>query len=465
MRIGKVVFIAMLISLVFASSAFAEDRVSLGFLYGTTSDLSLIDRTNGSINQVSPTCFDLDNRGNLVVTGNLTHTFVEEMHDRGIIVTPFLSNHWARQKGRNALKNSEILASQVVAKIMEYDLDGVNVDIENLTEDDRDNLSEFVRILKERMPEGKLLTVSVAANPWGREDGWQGSYDYAKLGEYADYLFVMAYDEHSIGGPEGPVASNPFVENSIIYALQFVSKDKIVLGIPFFGRVWREVIDEKGNVSTVGGDAVVIGAVPNLISKHKGITAYVEDVGESKLVFVVDNEKISSTLNGNVLEDGSYIVWYQSNEAIKSKLALVNQYDLLGAGVWALGQEKVEVWDYFKDELNRPQFVENTLVNEDLIVENNLYAALKEQFELEEVNLLLNTNRFRQETRIAMNEEIEEEKEEEPHIHSHVDNSIYKKKLVEKQFDNDKKTKKSLRRSGKQISMKMIHHFRREKVW
>ena len=464
MRIGKVVFIAMLISLVFASSAFAEDRVSLGFLYGTTSDLSLIDRTNNSINQVSPTCFDLDNRGNLAVTGNLTHTFVEEMHNRGIIVTPFLSNHWARQKGRNALKNSEMLASQIVSKIIEYNLDGVNVDIENLTEDDRDDLSNFVKTLKERMPEGKLLTVSVAANPWAREDGWQGSYDYATLGEYSDYLFIMAYDEHSIGGPEGPVASNPFVENSILYALQYVPKEKIVLGIPFFGRVWKEEIDEKGNVTTVGGEAVVIGAVPNLISKHKGITAYVEEQGESKLVFVINNDIISSNLNGKIMEDGSYIVWYQSNEAIKSKLALVNKYDLLGSGVWALGQEKVEVWDYYKEELNRRVFVENVLANEDVIIENTLYASVKEELELKGVNVMLNSNRFRQETWMEVRE-AEEEKEEEPHIHSDIDNDVCKKRTIEKQFDYDKKSKKLLRRAQKTNNTKLIHFLRMEKVW
>ena len=95
MRISRVL-ILMLIFALLTSSAFAEDRVSLGFLYGSTENIDLIDRTNGSLNQVSPTCFDLDNKGNLDITGNLTHKFVEQMHERGILVTPFLSNHWSR---------------------------------------------------------------------------------------------------------------------------------------------------------------------------------------------------------------------------------------------------------------------------------------------------------------------------------------------------------------------------------
>lgn len=466
MRIGKIIVITMLIVFVFASSAFAEDRVSLGFLYGTTSDLDLIDRTKGSINQVSPTCFDLDNRGNLYVTGNLTHTFVDAMHERGILVTPFLSNHWARSKGRKAIQNADMLANQVVAKIMEYNLDGVNVDIENLNEDDRDNLTNFVRILREVMPEGKLLTVSVAANPWAKEEGWQGSYDYQKLGEYADYLFVMAYDEHSQGGPEGPVASNAFVENSIIYALQYVSKDKIVLGIPFFGRYWKEEVDENNNVTLKGGEAVVIGAVPNLTSKHKGIVEYDEAIGEAKLTFTINNEVISSTLNGKLMEDGNYVVWYQSNDAIKSKLDLINKYDLLGSGVWALGQEKVEVWEYFKIELNKTERqTESALLNNDIVSEAKLYEAIKEEARIEIAQLSLHQNRIIEEKRFEQREVREREEEEAPHIHNELDGSIKKLVTTEKDFDYDKKSKKLLKKSQEIVRTKLFHRFRMEKVW
>ena len=355
MRISKVV-ILMLIFALFTGSAFAEDRVSLAFLYGSTSNIDLIDRTNGSINQVSPTCFDLDNKGNLAVTGNLTHEFVEEMHNRGIKVTPFLSNHWSRQKGVAAVNNAENLSNQIIQKIEEYNLDGVNVDIENLTPDHKDLLTNLVVLLNQKMPEEKILSVSVAANPTGKTTGWQGSYDYEALGMNSDYLLLMTYDEHSQGGPEGPVSSHEFVENSIIYATNYVEKDKLVLGIPFFGRYWK-LNENTGEYS--GGKAVVIGAMPGIIERHKGIAEYDETIGEAKLTIVVNNAEMSSRVNGEDLEDGEYVFWYPNHEAIQDKLALVNQYDLLGSGVWALGQEKVDVWAYYKDNLNKnPRFEE-----------------------------------------------------------------------------------------------------------
>ena len=177
MKMNNVILYTILIIVTFMSTASAAERVSLGFLYGVSDQIELVDRTNGAINQVAPTCLDLTSKGNLKVTKELTHEFVQAMHERGIKVTPFLSNNWVRSKGRAAIKNAEKLTDDIMEVIVEYELDGINVDIENLTPDDRDGFRELVRILSEKMPEGKLLTVSVAANPEEKDKGWQGSYD------------------------------------------------------------------------------------------------------------------------------------------------------------------------------------------------------------------------------------------------------------------------------------------------
>ncbi len=375
MRSSKIFVFSMLIMTMLCSFSFAteaEERVSLGFLYGWT-DIGLIDRTNGSVNQVSPTCLDLNSKGELVVTSNLTHTFVNAMHERNIKVTPFLSNHWARGKGIKALENADTLVDSIMEVVYEYELDGINVDIENLDEEYRDLLSSFVIKLNQKMPEEKILSVSVAANPKSRETGWQGSYDYKVLGENSDYLMVMAYDQHSQGGPEGPIASREFVEDSIVYTLNFVSKDKIILGIPLFGRYWK--YDHEYD-SYDGGKAVVMGAIPALFEKFSGDNMYNEYVGESRYIFDVDNNEISGTINGEELQDGTYIIWYQGNEGIKDKLDIVNRYDLLGVGIWALGQEKVDVWEYFKEELNKtPRTPDSKKVE---IVQEVKYEAIKE---------------------------------------------------------------------------------------
>lgn len=156
------------------------------------------------------------------------------MHNQNIKVVPFISNHWNRELGRIALLNREKLAQEVVEAVKKYNLDGVNIDIENVTEADKENYTDFVRLIKSKLPLGKEVSVAVAANPRGFTTGWHGSYDYKSLAKHCDYLMIMAYDESYYGSKPGPVASKAFVENSIKYALGQVSPEKIVLGIPFW---------------------------------------------------------------------------------------------------------------------------------------------------------------------------------------------------------------------------------------
>lgn len=375
-RLSVVIIFIILIS---SNILYAADRVSLGFLYGSSDQLELVARTNGAINQVSPTWFDLTSSGNLKLSSDFDEDFIENMKAQNIKVIPFLSNHWSRSKGRAAIANAEMLSQQISEVIMAYDLDGVNVDIENLTSKDRDSLSNFVKILREKLPKDKLLTVSVAANPYGVDTNWQGSYDYETLGKYANYIFIMAYDEHSQGGSCGPVASISFAQNSIKYALEHVSKDKIVLGIPLYGRFW-------GGDGTRDGEAVVIGDVPRLISRFKGIVEYDKEIQQPCVKFTIAENAISTKVNGKILEAGEYTIWYENKDSIVAKLDLVNDYDLLGAGVWALGQEKVDVWEYYYSALNKIPY------DEEITIKEEVYKSFINAKTQKNISILLNMN-------------------------------------------------------------------------
>ena len=69
-----------------------------------------VANTNNSLDEISPNYFNLDDAGNLVLTQALDTYFINSMHKQGILVIPFLSNHWDREKGVNALVNMENLA-------------------------------------------------------------------------------------------------------------------------------------------------------------------------------------------------------------------------------------------------------------------------------------------------------------------------------------------------------------------
>ena len=85
-------------------------------------------------------------------------------------------------------------------------------------------------------------------------ENWSMVYDRKHLGKVLDYMVLMAYDEVWASSPEaGPVASYPWVKRNATALTREVSPEKIVLGVPYYMRVWQRTIsvDDKGKVPTV----------------------------------------------------------------------------------------------------------------------------------------------------------------------------------------------------------------------
>ncbi len=342
----------------------ADNKFNMTYLYfgDANNQMSLVAKTNGSLNVISPNYFNIDSDGSLLLTSLLSKEFVKKMHSQNIKVVPFISNHWDRTLGRTALQNREKLADEIVLAIKEYNLDGINVDIENVTEVDRANYTDFVRILRSKLPEGKELSVAVAANPRGFTTGWHGSYDYEALAKYSDYLMIMAYDESYYGSKPGAVASKTFVENSIKYALNRVSPDKIVLGIPFFGRYWNEN-------EAVGGNGISLAKADSVIRHYNGKIFFDKATMSPYANFVIGENDTKLLVNGKALTPGKYTIWFENEDSIKDKLQLVHKYNIKGTGSWSLGQELPSTWDYYKLWLNNKYFVdiENSWAKNDIL--------------------------------------------------------------------------------------------------
>ncbi|NLB29895.1 MAG: hypothetical protein GX823_06735 [Clostridiales bacterium] len=157
--------------------------------------LSRAEKTGGSISIAAPDYYETNDDGSIVYAKVPDPALISKMQAQGIKVTPFLSNHWNRAQARAMLERSGEAAAFLAASIRKYGLDGLDIDIQNINEDDRAAFVNFIRLLREAMPEGTSLTVCVAANPYGTDIGWQGGYDYAELAKYCDHIFMMTYDE------------------------------------------------------------------------------------------------------------------------------------------------------------------------------------------------------------------------------------------------------------------------------
>ncbi len=327
---------------------------SLSYLYGgnTATYINSVNVTDANLTTVCPDYFEINSNGTLKSTVKVDPLFVRSMHLKGIKVIPYLSNNWDRTLGRAAVENRASFVTELASKVLELDCDGVNIDIQNLTEVDRNSFTDFIRLLRAELPQSKRILVCVAPNPWGSTTGWQGSYDYKALGSYGDQLFIMAYDENYSGDPTpGPVAGFPFVENSIKYAIKYVAPMKIIIGVPFYGRYWKQG-------AAVGGYGITTADVGRLVSNYSASSWYDSTQQCARATLKLSENDNAIIWGSNRLSAGNYDIWYENEKSIEKKLSLVTKYGLAGAGSWALGQEPEHLWRNYSLWLYGKPFVD-----------------------------------------------------------------------------------------------------------
>lgn len=78
------------------------------------------------------------------------------------------------------------------------------------------------------------MTVSVDVTRENNDPFWSGSFDRKQIGQVADYVIMMGYEEHW-GGSQvpGSVASLPWVKEGTELLMKDVPAHKILLGVPF----------------------------------------------------------------------------------------------------------------------------------------------------------------------------------------------------------------------------------------
>lgn len=195
--------------------------------------------------------------------------------------------------------------------------DGVQIDFELVSAKDKDAFFWFLRLLKARLGD-KTLSVAVPA----RWRAIQDAYDYPLLDATVDRVVVMAYDEHwSTSGP-GPIASVAWSRNVASYATSKISPEKLVMGLPFYGRAWADK-----NLSRA--------------YKHSAVTEIIQ--GASSGVQSRENEVPSLEYQETV----TVRLFYEDADSILTKLRVYAEVGVRSVGFWRLGQEDPAVWPLF----------------------------------------------------------------------------------------------------------------------
>lgn len=208
--------------------------------------------------------------------------------------------------------------------LIEHGYSGINLDLENVDPAHRQALSDFVATLAENLKaHGLLVTVAVPAKTKDQlRHPWSGAFDYASLGKSADALIPMAYDEHWLGSAPGPVASVPWIQDVLDYAVRVTDRRRIWLGVPAYGYEW---------VPAQGIARAFPGRQGLALATAVGVAVQWDDHAQVP--------------HFTYRKDGRlHIVYYENAHSLRAKLMAIEASQVAGIALWRLGYEDPEIW-------------------------------------------------------------------------------------------------------------------------
>lgn len=299
---------------------------------GNDTLISLMEGTK-SVNVISPTWFALsDNSGNF--TSFASKNYVDTAHDMGLEVWGLIDNFSNADidtyEVLAGLTTRQHLIDGLIETALQYGLDGINIDFENISLDAGEPFIEFIRELSIPCRQhGIVLSVDNYV-PMGYTD----HYDRREQGIVADYVIIMGYDEHHKNSETtGSVASIDFVESGIADTVAQVPANKVINAIPLYTRIW----ETKG--TTIESQAVGIGTAKEYLAAHGITTAW--------------DETTCQNYGEYQSGDSYYQVWMEDEDSIRVKLNIMSKYGIAGVAEWQLAFGDSAVWDVIEEYMNQ----------------------------------------------------------------------------------------------------------------
>ena len=216
-------------------------------------------------------------------------------------------------------KTRRKMIDKILREVNVNNLDGINLDIEQVADEAGEDYSQFVRELSIELNKiGCILSIDTYV-PYKFND----QYDLKEYNDFCDYVIIMAYDEHYAGSKvAGSVSSLNYVKDAINLSLVNVNKEKLIIALPLYTRIWTTAID--GTVTSIAGAS---GDMEQS-ALAKGIKFTFDDV-------TCQNYGRKVTQDGNIVE-----CWLEDDTSLAYKMFEIKKADLAGTAAWKLTQER-----------------------------------------------------------------------------------------------------------------------------
>ena len=310
-----------------------SQKVKLGWFQvaGTAGNDNYTQLTGlSNINVIAPTWYSITSE-NGSMSNYSSASWVNAMHNRGLQVWPLVDD-FNKSVDFEALYSSRTARKTMIDTLIKdartYGYDGINLDLENVKSDYAKDFLQFVRELSVECHKNNIILSTDNYKP----EAYNSCYNLKEQSDYVDYAIVMAYDEHYAGSEAGSVASLPFVKEAVEDMTALVPADKVVVGMPFFTRIWS-VSQTSTTSSAVGMQAAI-----DELNKDGQTAIWNDDAGQ----YVCSYDK-----NGVNKK-----IWFEEDKSIEEKLKVAVDNNTAGIAVWKLGLEKASVWSVINQYIN-----------------------------------------------------------------------------------------------------------------
>jgi hypothetical protein len=199
------------------------------------------------------------------------------------------------------------------------DFDGLQVDFENVPRKDGEAFHTFLAELRAGLG-NKMFTIALPARSRKVADD---VYDYEKIAPMVDRILVMAYDEHWSTSRPGSMAPLALCRRVANYALSVIGREKLIMGLPFYGRAWGQSNPSRALIYTT----------TETIINEQGVTEVRREEGIPTFDYQV-------TIPVKV--------YYEDEYSLSTRMDMYRSIGVNSIGFWRLGQETQEVWRYLR---------------------------------------------------------------------------------------------------------------------
>ena len=287
-------------------------------------DRAVLKKTLPYLTYLSIFSYGITDEGDLVPPPLPDEPLIQEAKAAGVapllvLTTVDESGGFNSERSVRLLESKEAranLAAQLKQVMMEKGYYGVDVDMEYIPGNLRQDYTDLVAYLKEQLAPA-LVFVALAPKTSREQRGLlYEAHDYEGMGKAADRTLIMTYEWGYAFGPPMAVAPLPNVRRVMDYALQEIPPEKLLMGIPNYGYDWKIPFDRNFPARTIGNYEAIA------IARKYGANIQYDQTAQSPWFRYYDARR------------QEHEVWFEDARSYLAKMNLVKELGIKGISIW-----------------------------------------------------------------------------------------------------------------------------------